>query len=418
MSGSVSWLAALSRRSCAIAGVVAIAAVAGCTTSTKAPAPVPFVPPPPEAPAPHQLSQDEPSFLRLPNMSGAHTPIRVGIILPLSSSSPSTRLLAISMMKAAELALYDSGNRDILLMTADDTGTGSDAAASAEHLLDQGAEVIVGPLFSQSVSAVAPVARDRGVPVLAFSTDTSVAGDGVYLLSFLPQTEVKRVISFTATQGHTAFGAMIPETTYGQVVDKAFHESVTAAGARVTDVEHFSPSAGAIVDPAAALAKTQPDAILIAQGGSLLRGIAPALAFDGVDANKVKLLGTGLWDDPSISREALLVGGWFAAPEPGADAAFVTKYKSAFGSTPSQSQLAAMAYDAVSLVALLANGAPYHRFTRDTLTDPNGFAGVDGIFRFNVDGTVDRGLAILAVGQNGTFRVIDPAPHTFQKPAS
>jgi ABC-type branched-subunit amino acid transport system substrate-binding protein len=351
-------------------------------------------------------------------MTSAHTPVRIGLILPLSSSSPSTRLLAISMMKAAELALYDSGNHDILLMTADDTGAGSDAAQSAQRLINQGAEVIVGPLFSQSVSAVAPLARDRGIPVLAFSTDTSVAGDGVYLLSFLPQTEVKRVISFTAKQGHTAFGAMIPETAYGQVVDKAFRDSVTAAGAKVTDVERFSPSAGAIVDPAAALAKTQPDAILIAQGGSLLRGIAPALAFDGIDANKVKLMGTGLWDDPSISREQLLVGGWFAAPEPGADAAFAAKYRAAFGTSPSQSQLAAIAYDAVSLVALLSSGTPYRRFTRDTLTDPNGFAGVDGILRLNIDGTVDRGLAILAVGQGGTFHVVDPAPHTFQKPAS
>ncbi len=418
MSGSVSWLKAAGRRSCAIAALVAIAAVAGCSTTEKAPRPAPFVPPPPQAPAPHQLLQDEPSFLRLTNMSGAHTPVRVGLILPLSSTSPATRLLATSMMKAAELALYDSGNHDILLMTADDTGAGGDAAEAAQRLLNQGAEVIVGPLFSQSVTAVAPIARDRGVPVLAFSTDTSVAGDGVYLLSFLPQTEVKRVIGFAAHQGHAAFGAMIPETAYGQVVDKAFRESVTAAGAKVTDVEHFSPSAGAIVDPAAAVAKSQPDAILIAQGGSLLRGIAPALAFDGVDTAKVKLLGTGLWDDASIGREPLLVGGWFAAPEPDTDAAFVAKYKSAFGTTPSQSQLAAMAYDAVSLVALLSSGTPYHRFTRDALTDPNGFAGVDGIFRFNVDGTVDRGLAVLAVGSGGTFHVIDPAPHTFQKPAS
>jgi ABC-type branched-subunit amino acid transport system substrate-binding protein len=137
-----------------------------------------------------------------------------------------------------------------------------------------------------------------------------------------------------------------------------------------------------------------------------------------LDLSKVKLLGTGLWDDPGTSKEALLVGGWFAAPDPEADAAFVAKYRSAFGGSPYQSQLAGLAYDAISLVALLGSGEPYHRFTRAALTDPNGFAGVDGIFRLNMDGTAERGLAVLAVAPNGKFDVIDPAPKTFQRPAS
>lgn len=418
MAGSVSWLRKLGRRSCVIAAAVAIAGLAACATETQTVRRGPtFTPPPPQTPAPHQLSQDEPEFLRLPNMASNHVPVRIGIILPLSSSNPGTRLLANSMMKAAQLALYDSNNHDIVLMTADDTGSASDAAASARSLLAQGAEVIVGPLFAESVRAVAPLARDRGVPVLAFSTDTSVAGDGVYLLSFLPQTEVRRVITYAAHQGHTAFGAMIPETAYGEVVAKAFNDSVAQAGAKIVDVERFSPSAGAIVEPAAALAKANPDAVFIAQGGALLRGIAPTLSYDGLSRDKVKLLGTGLWDDPAVGREPLLVGGLFAAPEPDADAAFIAKYRSVFGTSPSQSQLAALSYDAVSLVALLASGQPYRRFTRDTLTDPNGFAGVDGIFRLNVDGTVDRGLAILAVTPSG-FQVVDPSPRTFQKPAS
>jgi branched-chain amino acid transport system substrate-binding protein len=407
---------ALGLRSCAIAAAVAIAALPACTTQQSTAQKPAFVPPPPQAPAPHQLAEDRPDYFRLPNMSPGQIPVRVGIILPLSGGSPSTRALANAMMKAAELALFDSGNRNIVLITADDTGSPSDAAAATQRLLDQGAEIIVGPLFSQSVSAVAPLARDKGVPVLAFSTDASVAGNGVYLLSFMPQNEVRRVVSFAAHQGYTSFGGMVPETPYGDVVAQSFRDSVTQAGATLTDIERFSPSAGAIVDPAAALAKTNPNAVLIAQGGSLLRGIVPALVFDGLDRNKVKFIGTGLWDDPSVAREPLLTGGWFAAPEPDADSAFGAKFRSVFGSTPPQ--LATLAYDAISLVSLLSVGQPYQRFTRDALTDPNGFAGVDGIFRLNVDGTVDRGLAVLSVEPGGGFHVVDPAPRTFQKPAS
>lgn len=405
----------LGRQICAALGTLVI--VAACATHHEA---VKTAPPPPppvqQPPAPHQLSQDQPEFLRLPNIAPGHTPVRVGVILPFSSTSASTRALATAMMRAAELALFDANNHDILLITVDDTGSAQDATDAGQKLLNQGAEVIVGPLFSQSVAAVAPLARDRGVPLIAFSTDAGVAGNGVYLLSFLPQNEVKRVISYASAQGHSAFSALIPETAYGDVVAKAFSDSVAAAGKHVADVERFSPSAGAIVEPAAAVAKSQPDAVLIAQGGALLRGIAPALAFDGIDPTKVKLLGTGLWDDPAIGKEPLLEGGWFAAPEPDADAAFVTKYRNAFGGPPPQ--LAALAYDAVSLVAVLASGAPYHRFTLAALTDPNGFAGVDGIFRFTADGTIERGLAVLAVAPGGTFRVIDPAPKTFEKQPS
>ena len=400
------------RRLCAIACAVAVVALTACTT-TKAPPPAPPVPVQP--PAPHQLSADQPTFFKLSNLAPDKTPVRVGLILPFSDSSASVRALANSMMKAAELALYDSGKSDILLMAADDTGSPTDAAAAAQKLLDQGAEVIIGPIFSASVGAVAPLARDRGVPVLAFSTDRSVAGNGVYLLSFQPQSEVKRIVAYAASQGLKNFAALIPQTPYGDIVEQSFREAVTAAGATVGDVERFNPSAGMIMDPAAAVSKSACDAIFIAQGGSLLRGIAPVLAYDGVDNTKVKYLGTGLWYDPATSKEPLLSGGWFAAPQPSAKDAFNAKYRQTFAAEPPQ--LASLAYDAISLVALLAPGTPYHRFTLAALIDPNGFSGANGIFRFRADGSIERGLAVLGVDPGG-FTVVSPAPTTFQSSGS
>ena len=283
--------------------------------------------------------------------------------------------------------------------------------AAATKLLAQGAEIIVGPLFGPSVSAVAPIARDRGVPVLAFSTERSVAGNGVYLLSFLPQNEVRRVLSYAASEGHHNFAAMVPQTPYGDVVASAFSDAVKSVNVTNVDVEHFAPDSAAVMAPSASVAKSNADAVLIAQGGGVLRAIAPSLAFNGLDPAKVKLLGTGLWDDAAITREQTLDGGWFAAPEPDADGAFTEKYRNVYGAAPPQ--LASLAYDAISLVALLSQGQPYHRFTQAALMDPNGFSGVDGIFRFNTDGTSERGLAILEVQPDG-FHVVSPAPKTFQ----
>jgi ABC-type branched-subunit amino acid transport system substrate-binding protein len=265
------------------------------------------------------------------------------------------------------------------------------------------------------VASVAPLARDHGVPVLAFSTDRSVGGNGVYLLSFQPQSEVKRVIAYAVSQGHKRFAAMIPQTAYGDVVEQSFRDAVTAAGATVGDVERFNPSAGAVMDPAAAISKTDCDAIFIPQGGALLRSIAPTLSYDGVDNAKVKYLGTGLWNDPANAKEPLLAGGWFAAPLPSGGDAFGARYRQTFGSDPPQ--LASLAYDAVALVALLAPGTPYHRFTLGALTDPNGFTGVNGIFRFRADGSVERGLVVLTIDAGG-FTVVSPAPTTFQSSGS
>ena len=359
----------------------------------------------------HPLLSDSPAFLRLPNLVPNQTPVRVGIILPLTGGAPATRTLAAAMLKAAQLALYDAKNPNIVLMTADEGTKPEDAAAAATKLLAQGAEVIIGPLFGPSVTAVAPIARDRGVPVLAFSTEKSVAGKGVYLLSFLPQIEVNRVVSYAVSQGHHDFAAMVPQSAYGDLIAGAFNDAVKGAGATSLDIEHFTPNTNAVLAPSQTIAKTPADAVMIAQGGAVLRAIAPSLSFSGLDKSRVKLLGTGLWDDPAIAREDSLAGGWFAAPEPDADNVFNNRYHDAFGATPPQ--LASLAYDAVALVALLAGGEPYHRFTQTALMDPNGFSGVDGIFRFNADGTSERGMAVLEVQPDG-FHVVSPAPKTFQ----
>jgi branched-chain amino acid transport system substrate-binding protein len=399
-------------RLCAIAAAAAIAGLSACTPPPPPPPKVVVAPPPVVSNA---LDKDQPSYMRLPNIPADTTPVRVGVILPFTSATPGTRNLAAAMLKAAELALFDGGNRKILLLTADEGATPDQAAAAASKLLDQGAEIIVGPLFGPSVAAVAPIARDRSVPVLAFSTERKVAGNGVYLLSFLPQGEVNRVVSYAVSQGHHNFAAMIPQTAYGDVIADAFRDAVNSAGGTSVDVERFVPDASTVMTPSETVAKTDADAVMIAQGGTVLRAIAPSLAFNGLDTTMVKLLGTGLWDDPSLLKEQTLDGGWFAAPEPNSDDAFIRKYRAVYGAAPPQ--LASLAYDAISLVTLLSNGTPYHRFTAAALTDPNGFAGANGIFRFNPDGTIERGLAVLEIEPDG-FHVVSPAPRTFQPKAS
>jgi ABC-type branched-subunit amino acid transport system substrate-binding protein len=386
--------------------VIAVAlAIAACASRG------PRRPPPPTAAATLPPRADLPTYFRLPNVAPERTPLRVALLLPFSSASAETRALANAIEKSAELALFDSGNPDILLMPRDDGGTTGGVATAANRAIAEGAEIILGPIFAQSVAVVAPIARPQGVPVIAFSSDRSVGGQGVYLLSFQPEDEVRRIVTYAARHGHTQFAAMVPQNAYGEKAAAAFTRATAEAGARVTSVQSFVAKPEEVAAPSAAVAATRPDAILIAQGGVVLRSIAPTLALNGATNRNVKFLGTGLWDDTSIMREPMLAGGWFAAPSLDGEHAFAEKYRSVYGSAPPR--LASLGYDAVSLVALLAKGTPYQRYTPAALTDPNGFSGVDGIFRFHDDGSAERGLAIMEIQPNG-FVVVAPAPSTFQ----
>lgn len=363
----------------------------------------------------HPLDADQPSFVRLPNIPSSHTPVRVGVLLPFTNGSAATRALAASMLKAAQLALFDAKNSDIILITADEGGSATTAENGARSLLAQGAEIIVGPLFSATTAAVAPIAHDRAVPVISFSTDRKVAGNGVYLLSYQPANEVARVVSYAMARGHKDLAALVPDTVYGERVGKDFEEDVAAGGAKAVSVKKFAPTAESIDALAKDAVAAKADAVMIAAGGETLKGAAPGLAADGINNKDIQMLGTGLWYDPTLNSVTELQGAWFAAPQPGSDAAFIEKYKAAFNAPPAP--LATLAYDAISLVALLSSGTPYHRFTDTALTDPNGFSGISGIFRFSADGSSERGLAILEVSGDG-FTTVDSAPKTFQKQGS
>jgi branched-chain amino acid transport system substrate-binding protein len=402
---------------CAIALLLAIGAgVAGCQTPKPVMAAIPPPPPPPPRiftpppPPPPPSRVEQPNFYRLRNTPSGIVPARIALLLPLSSPSADTRALAEALEKAAELAIFDSKTPNVILMPRDDGGTPQKAAAAATKAINDGAEIIIGPLFAQSVTAVAPIARAKEVPVIALSSDRSVGGNGVYLLSFQPETEVNRIISYAARIGLSSFAALVPKTAYGDKVAEAFRDSVMRAGGRVAAVQSFTEKPDLVGPPTRAAAQSGADAVLIGEGGSLLEAIAPTLALAGMDNRRVQLLGTGLWDDPAVTHEPMLGNGWFAAPDPKSFSTFSDHYRMVYDKAPPR--IATLSYDALSLVALLSGGTPYARFTDPALTDPNGFSGVDGIFRFRVDGSAERGLAVLQVTPRG-FAVIDAAPKTF-----
>jgi hypothetical protein len=323
--------------------------------------------------------------------------VKVGLILPLSASG-NAGVAAQSMKNAAEMALAEFQNPNIQLLVKDDGGSPQGAQGGAQQAVEEGAEIILGPLFALSVPAVAQVARTRSISVIAFSTDSSVAGRGVYLLSFLPESDVSRIVEYSASIGKKSFAAMLPENAYGNVVEAALKNSVSRRGGRIVAFEKYG------ADRAAAARNVvqslgQADALMIADDGDSVVATADALTAAGANLRNIQLLGTGLWDNPRVFNSPNLQGGLYAAPDPAGFRAFSGRYRTRFGGEPVRT--ATLAYDAVALVAALARTPGPQRFSADVLTNPSGFAGIDGLFRFRQDGTNERGLAVMRVGGSG-----------------
>jgi ABC-type branched-subunit amino acid transport system substrate-binding protein len=371
---------------------LALAACAGTVDTTSTPPP--------------QMAQQPP-----PSAAIGTGEIRVGLILPLSAQG-NAGVAAQSMKNAAELALAEFKQPNIQLLVKDDGGTPQGAQAAAQQAIAEGAEIIVGPLFAQSVSAVGQVTRQRGIPVIAFSTDASVATRGVYLLSFLPESDVKRIVEYAVSHGKRSFAALLPDNAYGNVVEAAFQQEVARRGGRVIALEKYPLDAARMAEPARRVAQAagQVDTIFIPDGADAVPQVAQALAAAGVNLKRVQLLGTGLWDDPRIMSNAQLQGGWFAAPDAVGYRSFAQRYRARYGQEPVRT--ATLSYDAVALVAALVKTQGTQRFTEQVLTTSSGFAGIDGVFRFRTDGLNERGLAVLRVAPSGG-QVVSPAPKTF-----
>ncbi len=350
----------------------------------------------------------------------AQNAARVALLVPLTGPGKIGEV-GTALKEAGELAIFDAGGNEIVLIPIDTKGTPEGARAAAQQAVQEGAEVILGPLLSANVAPVAAEAKAKNIPVLSFSSDRRVAGNGVYLLSFLPAQEIGRVVNYAASKGNKGFASLIPQSTYGNLVNTVFDQAVTQAGGKVLSVEQYTRNPKSAEKNISRLAtyiksrKSGVDAVFLPEGGPLLYEMAAMIEKKGIPKDKIRLLGTGLWDEPGLSAVTALHGGWYASPDPASKSAFIARYKNAYGKTPRR--ISSLAYDGVSLASVLAAAQKGQRYTAEQLTNPDGFDGVDGLFRLLPDGTNERALAVLELRPGGA-KVVSPAPRRFARPPS
>jgi len=382
----------------------------------------------PDAPAesPAQASDQEPDPAPAPSLP----PVKVGLLLPLSGEHEA---LGQSMLRAAQIALFDSGHGNFKLLPRDTKGTSQGAREAARNVLREGAQLILGPVFAESVQAVKRETGGSDINVIAFSTDWTKAGGHTFIMGFLPFDQIERVVTFAHGQGFSDIAIIAPQTSYGTAVVSAFQALSRKTGLPPPKIMRFSPRSSNLApeirrftqyDERQLQAEEQGiettdllpfEAVLLPVGGDQALSIANLISHYDLPPDSVKRLGTGLFDDAGLANEAGLEGAWFAAPSPRLRAAFEARFQEMYDYPPPR--LSTLAYDATALAAVLARrglkagGEP--AFSRQDILNPNGFSGLDGIFRFHPNGTTERGLAILEF-EGGEIVIESPAPRTFQ----
>lgn len=336
----------------------------------------------------------------------------VGVLLPLSGAFST---MGQDFLDAIILALFDVNDKNIILLVADSKGTKEGAAAAADDVILRGADVILGPVFDYTIVAASTVSRRAAIPLIGFSANRHVVGQGVYLLNFSPEQQVDRVVAFAMEQDIVRFAALIPEGRYGRQMEDSFRAAVAKYGGEIIQIIYYSAQFEQLENAARELANSdvgeEGDAVFIPEGGSLLISLVSFLTHFDIDPQVVRLLGTGLWDDPVLAREPSLRQGWFSSPSHHSGGRFQEAFRDHMGHIPAR--IVELGYDAFLIASMLRNQAKNPENISSILTRDGGFSGINGLFRFLPNGLSERGLSIFEVGKN-TMEEISPAENTFQ----
>jgi len=294
-------------------------------------------------------------------------------------------------------------------ITTYDTNGG--AAAAAQRALADGNQLILGPLLADDVKAVAPIARRAGVPVVSFSNDITAAGNGAYLMGYAPGQSIERVVGYARAQGVSDFAGLVPNGTYGERASSAFLRAVERAGGQVRSLQTYDRGAGSLNAAVTRMAPNGPyQGVLIADGGATAALAVPMVRRNG--GGGAHILGTELWNsESSVATRPALAGAWYASVSNTLYRQYAAKYRARFGAGPYR--LSSLGYDAVLLTVRIARDWPIGSpFPEERLRDRDGFAGIDGAFRFGRDSVAERALEVQEI-RGGTTIVVSPAPSGF-----
>lgn len=372
---------------------------------------------------------------------------QIALLVPLSGQHAG---VGQALMEGAQMALFDMRNPAANLIPFDTRGTPDGAREAAVKAVQAGADIILGPLLTTSVEAAAPIARRSGVNLLSFSNNPAVVGGGVYALGFSPAEQVRTIVDFAVGQGATRFAVLAPTGPYGELVVQSMQTTVPTYPARlvtarfidqnahdyaelITEMSNYDGRRQALLSERRSLAGKSDEAskaalrrleeletlgdppfdaiLLAATSNTTLRTVAAQLAYYDVDQPAVRILGLQVWDEfPRLQTEPSLIGSLYPAPANERLDQFRTRFAQFYGKRPQR--LASLGYDAMALCAVLAGDGENPNYSTATLTNEQGFLGVDGLFRLLPSGVAQRSYAIREITRT-SIETLEPARTTF-----
>ena len=343
-------------------------------------------------------------------------PVQVALLVPRGSAQPGDALLAQSLENSARLAIADLQGVQIDLRVYDTAGNAATAASVATQAVNDGAKIILGPVYGEAANAVGVAVRNNNVNVLAFSNNPTIAGGNVFVLGPTFDNTANRLARFAAGQGKRNVVIVNGNDASGQLGRAAIQQALAGTNARAAGAVPYDLSQQSVIAAVPQVrdmvAGSGADAIFFT---STTAGALPLftqlLPEAGVSPATIQYIGLTRWDIPSQTLALPGVqGGWFAMPDTNMTQRFNARYQASYGGAPHP--IGGLAYDGIAAIGALVGSGKSDALTGASLTQRAGFQGVGGIFRFLPNGTNERGLAIATI-RNQQVVVIDPAPTSF-----
>ncbi len=345
---------------------------------------------------------------------GGSGSVRVALLVPSASPRKGDQLIAQNLQNAAQMAISDLGGARVDLKVYATDATEAGGAAAAAQAVNGGAQIILGPVYSGAARGAAQVAANAGINELTFSNNPAVAGGNVFLLGPTFANTANRLVSYAARQGRTKLVVVHEQTAAGQLGYDAITRAAAADGAQIVGDGTYVFSQQGVVKAVPQITQTIKSSganavFFTSDTAGALPLVTQLMVENGIDPKVTQFIGLTRWDiPPSTLALPGVQNGWFALPDPSLTKAFAARYSAAYGTAPLP--VAGLAYDGIAAIGALVKSG--RGLGRAALTQPDGFAGVNGIFRFLPDGTNQRGLAVAQI-VNNQVQVIDPAPGSF-----
>ncbi len=343
-------------------------------------------------------------------------PVPVALLVPHGSASAGDAVLAQSLENAARLAIADLGGVEVDLRVYPTAGQAEQAAASARQAVNDGAKIILGPVFADSANAAGVAIRDRNVNLLTFSNNVEIAGGNVFLLGNTSLNRANRLVSYSIRQGRSNIMVVHGQSTAEVQGKDAIVAAAARHGGNLVGVAPFELSQTGLINAIPGIVRQAREAnaqsVFFTSGtDGAIPLLTQLLPENGLRTPNPQFVGLRRWDLPATALSLPGVQeGWFALPDPALTSGFESRYSAAYGTPPHP--LASLAYDGIAAIGALARSGQSDALTVSALTQSAGFAGVNGVFRLRADGTNERGLAVATIRENQVV-VIDPAPRSF-----